>query len=97
MNKMEFKVRQVRECLLRHGHVYTARGYDMEAAYVWVDGVGRCFRRQVAVVEKKEDLLPFVKYSGFVNVEAWWEVLQRFVNGQRCWVYYVFFRGNGEL
>jgi hypothetical protein len=92
MNKMEFKVRCVRECLVRHGFVYTARGYDLPATYVWVEGVGRCFRRQVAVVEKKEDLLPFVKRSGFVSVEAWWEVLQSFVKGRRCWVYYVFVR-----
>jgi len=97
MNKMEFRVRCVRGCLLRHGRVYTARGYDMAAAYVWVDGVGRCFRRQVAEVSCKEDLQAFVRWSGFSSVDEWWRVIQGFCAGRRVWLYYVFIRnGVGE-
>lgn len=97
MNKMEFKVSRVRECLLRHGRVYTVRAYDMGAAYVWVDGVGRCFRRQVAEVRNEGDLVKYVRYSGFDSVEEWWKVLKGFVGDRRCWLYYVFNRGYGEM
>lgn len=92
MKKMAFSVRRVRACLLRHGRVYTVRGYDMSAAYVWVDGIGRCFRRQVAVVSSKQDLQPFVRYSGFDSVDQWWDVIHSFCADRPKWVYYVFIR-----
>lgn len=92
MKKMEFKVRCVRECLLRQGRVYTVRGYDMWSEYVGVDGVGRCFRRQVAEVKCKEDLVKFVRYSGFADVEQWWRAIESFCAGRRKWLYYAFLR-----
>ena len=92
MKKMQFSVRCVRECLLRHGFVYTVRGYDMSNEYVWVDDVGRCFRRQVAEVNCKDDLLRFVKHSGFANVDDLWRAIEAFCAGRRKWCYYVFIR-----
>ncbi|MFP3898190.1 MAG: hypothetical protein ACLFVD_02655 [Dehalococcoidia bacterium] len=89
MKKIQFSVRCVRECLLRHGQVYTARGYDMSCAHVWVDGVGRCYRRKLGEVRSVDDLRPFVRYSGFGSAEQWWRVLQGFVRGRRSWLYHV--------
>lgn len=92
MKKMEFKVKCVRECLLANGRVYTVRGYDMWNEYVWVDNVGRCFRHQVAEVKSKDDLVKFVKYSGFSSADDWWKAIQFFCAGKRMWAYYVFIR-----
>lgn len=92
MKKMEFKVKQVRDCLLREGRVYTVRGYDMWSEYVWVDDVGRCFRKQVFEVRSKEDLVRFVRYSGFAGVQQWWRAIESFCAGRRKWLYYVFIR-----
>jgi hypothetical protein len=97
MKKMEFKVKCVRDSLVHNGYVYTVRGYDMWSEYVWVDGVGRCFRRQAAEVRSKEDLLKFVRNSGFADVELWWRAIESFCAGRKKWVYYVFIRnGVGE-
>ena len=98
MKKMEFKVRCVRECLLREGRVFTVRGYNMCNEYVEVDGVGRCFRKHVMEVKSKEDLR-IVGYglSGFSSVDEWWRVIESFCAGRRKWLYYVFIRnGVGE-
>jgi len=92
MKKMEFRVRQVRECLLREGRVYTVRGYDMYSEYVWVDAVGRCFRRQVMEVKCKEDLVKFVRWSGFSCVDEWWRAVEGFCGVRKKWLYYVFLR-----
>ena len=92
MKKMEFRVRRVRECLLREGRVYTVRGYDMYSEYVWVDGVGRCFRRQVMEVNCKEDLVKFVRWSGFSSVDDWWRAIEVLCGGRRKWLYYAFLR-----
>lgn len=92
MKKMQFLVERVRECLLREGRVYTVRSYDMWNEYVWVDGVGRCFRRQVAVITCQEDLARFVRWSGFASVAEWWQAIQRFCAGKPMWCYYVFIR-----
>jgi hypothetical protein len=92
MKKMEFSVRCVRQCLLREQMVYTVRGYDMSNDYVWVDDIGRCFRRQVCVVENKQDLQRFVTLSGFATVDDWWRAIQGFCAGRRKWLYYVLIR-----
>ena len=89
VKKMEFKVRCVRECLLREGRVYTVRGYDMLSEYIEVDDVGVCFRKHVIEVRSKEDLVRFVKWSGFANVDEWWKAIESFCFGKRKWLYYV--------
>ena len=89
MKKMQFSVRCVRACLVRHGVVYTARGYNMCSAEVWVDDVGRCYRRKVAQVRSVADLRAHVGLSGFSSAEDWWRVLQGFVKGGPAWLYEV--------
>ena len=90
---MEFKVRCVRECLLRLGHVYTVRAYDAAEGWVWVDGFGRCYRRQVTELQSVRDLEPFVTYSGFGSVQDWWQAILSFGNyRKRRWLYYVALR-----
>jgi hypothetical protein len=92
MKKMEFKVRCVRECLLREGRAFTVRGYNMRSEYVEVDRVGRCFRKNVVEVMSKEDLLKFLTWSGFTTVDEWWKATEFFCAGRRKWLYYVFIR-----
>jgi len=92
MKKMEFKVRCVRECLLREGRVFTVRGYNMCSEYVEVDGVGACFRKNVVEVRTKEDLLKFLRWSGFTTVDEWWKAIEFFCAGRRKWLYHVFIR-----
>jgi hypothetical protein len=89
MKKMEFKVRCVRECLLREGRVYTVRGYNMLSEYVEVDGVGRCFRKNVIEVECKDDLLGYLRWSGFSTVDDWWKAIESFCADRRKWLYHV--------
>jgi len=97
MKKMEFRLKCVRGSLLRDGRVYTVRGYDMWSEYVEVDGVGRCFRKHVIEITCKEDLLKFLRWSGFGSVDEWWAAIESFCAGKRKWLYYVFIRnGVGE-
>ena len=91
MKKMEFKVRCVRECLLREGYVYTVRGYKMSSEWVWVDDVGKCYRKYVMEVKCKQDLERFVhKYSGFTDIDSWWKVIEGFCAGKQKWLYGVY-------
>lgn len=91
MKQMQFNVKQVRECLLREGYVYTVRGYNMRSEWVWVDEVGRCFRKHVMEVKCKQDLERFVhKYSGFTDIDSWWKVIESFCAGKQKWLYAVY-------
>jgi hypothetical protein len=89
MKKMEFKVRQVRECLVREGRVFSVRGYYTYDDDVYVDGVGWCYRKLVKEVVTKHDLLSFVTCSGFASVDDWWKLIKVFVGQERMWLYYV--------
>jgi len=88
---MEFRVSCVRECLLTEGYVYTVRSYNMTSGWVWVEDVGRCFRKHVMEVKSKQDLARFVhKYSGFTDIDSWWRVIESFCAGKRKWLYAVY-------
>ena len=92
MNKMQFKVRCVREHLQRVGYVYTVRGYsctDAGAQAVMVDGVGLCLRRYLVEVKAKSDLEFFVEDSGFSSVDDWWKVVEYWLKGRRKFLYFV--------
>jgi len=94
MKKMEFRLKNVRDCLLKHGKVYTVRSYYAwnggEEVLVEVDGVGLALRKYVKEVTKKEDLLLFVALSGFENVDDWWKAIEFWCAGKRKWLYFVF-------
>jgi hypothetical protein len=98
MAKMAFWVPQVRQCLLRHGRVLTVRSYLVEGRFgrlVQADGVGLCWRELVGQVKAKQDLLPFVQFSGFDNVDQWWDQVMRFCAGKDKWLYKVTKYKNG--
>ena len=89
MKKMEFKVRCVRECLLREGRVFSVRRYYTYDDNVYVDDVGWCYRKIVKEVVSKDDLLRFVTWSGFATVDDWWKAILSFTSDERKWLYYV--------
>lgn len=92
MNKMQFKVRCVREHLQRVGHVYTVRGYgcaDKWVRAVWVDEVGMCFRKYMVEVKAKSDLEFLVEDSGFSSVDDWWKAIEYWLKGRRKFLYFV--------
>jgi len=79
MSKMRFDVKVVKEFLLKNGFVLTVRGYDYGVkSKALVDGVGEVDRLRLRVVSSKEDIKGFEKYSGFNNVEEWWEKISSF-------------------
>jgi hypothetical protein len=101
MGKMSFEVKCVRECLVRNGRVFSVRSYCLEGRgyrFVEVDGVGRCWRELVGEVKGKEDLVKFVEFSGFDNVDDWWEKIVGFCGDRKKWLYKVLvYRNDGRL
>lgn len=89
MQNMKFDVENVRAYLNRNGFVFTVRGYDMENKDVYVDGVGVCERSKVAEVEHPDDLFYETPFSGFSNVDAWWDCINQFCKNKRKWLYAV--------
>lgn len=61
------------------GAIYTVRRYDMAAAEVEVEGVGKCSRVPLGKVDNKDALVPYVKGSGFDTLEAWWSKIKYFI------------------
>ena len=94
MGKMSFYVDCVRNCLIDNGVVFSVRGYNLENADVQVDGVGTCRRMRGFEVKSKNDLVKYVKRSGFNSVDAWWGAIEGFCAGKRKWMYMVKIKGN---
>lgn len=69
---------QLKEFLLRNGYIYTVRKYRMVEAVVEISEVGRCNRIPVLENISKEDLLPYVEFSGFPTLEDWWAKVRYF-------------------
>jgi len=63
------------------GIIYTVRKYQMSEAIVEVEDLGKCKRIPVGVVGGKQDLIPYVKYSGFNSLEDWWNKIKFFIPG----------------
>ena len=41
-------------------------------------------------VADRDDLMDYVKLSGFDSVDDWWKVVEGFCRGRRKWLYVVF-------
>ena len=94
MKKMRFDVKCVREFLWENGIVFSVRGYDYgEVGYVWVFGNGNVYlRKRLGKIVSKNQLVKFVKWSGFENVDDWWNQIRVFVKeGRDMWLYRVDF------
>jgi len=76
------------EFLLERGIIYTVRGYDMKAATVNVDGVGRCRRTSLGKVYVREELSPYVHLSGFSSLSDWCDKINEFCYEDK-WLYKV--------
>ena len=63
------------------GIIYTVRKYQMSDAIVEVAGLGKCRRIPMGIVDRKEGLEPYVKYSGFSSLEDWWNKIKFFIPG----------------
>lgn len=86
--EMKFNEDVVKERLKR-GNVVSVRGYDMKNRLIWVDGVGKCWRKKVKVVRSKEDLEEYLDRSGFNSVDEWWERIVWYCRGDKKWMYEV--------
>jgi hypothetical protein len=45
---------------------------------VEVDGVGKCSKKRVMRVSRKEDLTQYLSLSGFSSLEDWWAKIRSF-------------------
>ena len=78
MSKMSF-LPELQKFLKENSLIYTVRKYRMVENNVDVEGVGECHRTPMGEVHYKEDLLPYVEFSGFSGVEAWWNKIKYFI------------------
>jgi len=88
VSNMRFDVLRVKNYLLNKGFVYSVRKYNVGNGFVFVDGVGLCYRVNLGLVVNKgvvdyDKLGKFVKYSGFDRIVdwVWWIKRFRVVNG----------------
>jgi len=70
---------QLKYYLKGMGIIYTVRKYKMTDALVDVVDVGKCHRIPVEEIHSKEDLLPYVKQSGFASLDDWWNKIKEFI------------------
>ena len=89
MGRMSFVVECVKNCLEERGCVFSVRSYNLENANVEVDDIGMCRRMRGFEVKSKNDLVKYVRLSGFSNVEDWWVAIEQFCRGKRKWMYMV--------
>jgi len=90
MAKMRFDVKCVRDCLVTNGVVFTVRswgGYGV-MGIVEVDGVGKCSKKRVMRVSRKEDLTRYLSLSGFSSLDDWWAKVKSF-NACDGWLFEV--------
>ena len=76
---------ELREFLSEHEIIYTVWGYDMKAAVVNVEGVGRCRRTPLEKICTREELSPYVHLSGFESLKDWCDKINEFIvpNGDK--------------
>ncbi len=81
MVKMKFDVECVRNCLLENGRVFTVRSWQgcLEVeSIVEVPNVGMCKKIRIGKIKSKNDIARYVKLSGFDNVDAWMDKINKF-------------------
>ncbi|KKM16164.1 hypothetical protein LCGC14_1688590 [marine sediment metagenome] len=83
---MNFNVDCVRNCLESNGVVFTVRSYfyNSENSEFNDRKIKRFFIKEI---NKKEDLIDFVKLSGFGNVEEWWNKIEMFCKFKKKYLY----------
>jgi hypothetical protein len=80
---------QLKSYLKEHRTIYTIRKYEMDHAEVDIDGLV-CNRTPLGKVSSKEDLIPYIKESGFTTLEAWWNKVKEInPRTKEFWLYKV--------
>lgn len=76
---MKFNVPVVKQCLMEYDEVFTVRSYKSYDKFraVEVDGIDYLCER-IKQVMKPEDIVSFVKLSGFENMNLWWNKIRGF-------------------
>jgi len=88
---MRFDVKCVRDCLVENTIVYSVRSYLYDSEWCKSDFSNRRLKRiLMKEVAGKDDLVDYVKLSGFDSVDEWWKVIEGFCRGKRKWLYVVF-------
>ena len=72
--KMQFTP-ELQRFLKNQKMIYTVRRTRMNQASVSVNNIGMCIRYPRGRIKDKDDLIPYVKKSGFNNVEEWWSYI----------------------
>ncbi len=85
-NSMSF-IPHLKSFLLNNKFIYTVRKYEMDKSEVTIVNVGRCLRTPLGIIENKEDLLPYVKNSGFSSSEEWWGKIRYFIPNEDSIMY----------
>jgi len=78
MKSMSF-IPELKVFLKANGAIYTVRKYNMAAAQVEVEDVGKCSRAPLGRVRCKEDLVSYARGSGFATLEDWWSKIKQFI------------------
>lgn len=61
------------------GKIYTVRHLDYGTSIVTVEDVGLCKRLFIRGVYCKDDLLPYLSFSGFTSIQDWWKKIRSFI------------------
>lgn len=86
---MEFDVEVVKECLMRHGVVYTVRSYCSLNKFAVVEVDGKDYvREKVCQISVINDIAGYTELSGFKSKEEWWNKITQF-GAQNGWLYKV--------
>jgi len=87
---MRFNVKCVRECLEKHGMVFTVRRWRsrQENSIVHVPGIGTCLKQRVREIKSPDDLKNTVRLSGFDSLEEWVKQIESF-GAMPGWLYFV--------
>jgi hypothetical protein len=102
-SKMQFKIPCVFNFLKKNGFVFSVRGYDMKDRCINVEKIGKCWRKKIDRIYKKQDLINFVVFSGFSKMEEiflwkediskelneWWQTIEKFCKRKQKFLYLV--------
>ena len=89
MSDMQF-MPKLRDFLNQNGAIYTVRRFRCHLTRADVEGVGRCKRTLIRYISSKDQLVNYVKQSGFDSVDEWWAVIRRFIPiGTDMWLFKV--------
>ena len=91
-------MKKLGEFLTRTGFIFTVRKYKMREKDVMVDRVGSCRRVPAGQITNIDELAPYLPFSGFENLDEWWEAIEYFIKpGEPKYLYKVVLIEQGRM